>query len=118
MPDSAAEFFLVDPLDGTKEFVDGGNDFTVNIGLIRDGVPVVGSCSPRRPARSTPGSPATGAWTGEVAGGRVVERAGRSTSGAGGRPIDVVASNRTGRPRPTPISPATRSASWSPPARR
>ena len=35
-------FFLVDPLDGTKEFVKGGTDFTVNIGLIVDRVPVFG----------------------------------------------------------------------------
>ena len=35
-------FFLIDPLDGTKEFVKRGNDFTVNIALVRDGVPEVG----------------------------------------------------------------------------
>lgn len=36
-------FFLVDPLDGTREFVRGGDDFTVNIALVRAGVPVVGA---------------------------------------------------------------------------
>ncbi|EFL89571.1 3'(2'),5'-bisphosphate nucleotidase CysQ [Ahrensia sp. R2A130] len=35
-------FFLVDPLDGTREFVDGFDDFTVNIALILDGVPMAG----------------------------------------------------------------------------
>lgn len=35
-------FFLVDPLDGTKEFVKGHSDFTVNIALIRRGVPEIG----------------------------------------------------------------------------
>ena len=35
-------FFLVDPLDGTKEFVKRGGDFTVNIALIEGGVPVRG----------------------------------------------------------------------------
>ncbi|MFE0013710.1 3'(2'),5'-bisphosphate nucleotidase CysQ [Mesorhizobium sp. NPDC059054] len=35
-------FFLIDPLDGTKEFVKRGNDFTVNIALVRRGVPEVG----------------------------------------------------------------------------
>ena len=35
-------FILVDPLDGTKEFVRGGEDFTVNIALIEDGAPVTG----------------------------------------------------------------------------
>ena len=36
-------FFLVDPLDGTKAFVRGDEHFTVNIGLIEDGVPVAGA---------------------------------------------------------------------------
>jgi 3'(2'), 5'-bisphosphate nucleotidase len=35
-------FFLVDPLDGTKEFVRGGKDFTVNIAMIRDHQAVFG----------------------------------------------------------------------------
>ncbi|MCB1563753.1 MAG: 3'(2'),5'-bisphosphate nucleotidase CysQ [Alphaproteobacteria bacterium] len=35
-------FWLVDALDGTKEFISGGGDFTVNIALIRTGVPVLG----------------------------------------------------------------------------
>jgi 3'(2'),5'-bisphosphate nucleotidase len=35
-------FFLVDPLDGTKEFIKGGNDFTVNIGLIHNYEPIWG----------------------------------------------------------------------------
>jgi 3'(2'), 5'-bisphosphate nucleotidase len=35
-------FWLVDPLDGTKEFIGRNGDFTVNIALIRDGRPVLG----------------------------------------------------------------------------
>jgi 3'(2'), 5'-bisphosphate nucleotidase len=35
-------FWLVDPLDGTKEFIRRNGEFTVNIGLIRDGQPVLG----------------------------------------------------------------------------
>jgi 3'(2'), 5'-bisphosphate nucleotidase len=35
-------YFLVDPLDGTKEFVRGGDDYTVNIGLIIGGEPRLG----------------------------------------------------------------------------
>ena len=34
------EFWLVDPLDGTKEFVKRNGEFTVNIALIKNGVPV------------------------------------------------------------------------------
>jgi len=36
-------FFLVDPLDGTREFIERRPDFTVNIALVRAGVPVVGT---------------------------------------------------------------------------
>ncbi len=39
---ATAEFWLVDPLDGTREFAGGGNDFAVNIGLVRDGRAVLG----------------------------------------------------------------------------
>jgi 3'(2'), 5'-bisphosphate nucleotidase len=35
-------FWLVDPLDGTKEFVKRNGEFTVNIALISNGVPVLG----------------------------------------------------------------------------
>jgi 3'(2'), 5'-bisphosphate nucleotidase len=59
LPDVGRSFFLVDPLDGTKEFVNGGGDFTVNVGLIRDRVPVVGIVY----------APATGALYCGVAGG-------------------------------------------------
>lgn len=42
VPEVGARFLLVDPLDGTKEFIKGGTDFTVNIGLIENGAPVAG----------------------------------------------------------------------------
>ncbi|HTY93515.1 MAG TPA: 3'(2'),5'-bisphosphate nucleotidase CysQ, partial [Steroidobacteraceae bacterium] len=42
VPVVSGEFFLVDPLDGTKEFVHRRGDFTVNIALIRDAAPVLG----------------------------------------------------------------------------
>lgn len=43
IPDVAGrKFFLVDPLDGTKEFINKRDDFTVNIALIDNGVPVAG----------------------------------------------------------------------------
>lgn len=35
-------FWLVDPLDGTKEFIKRNGEFTVNIALIEDGYPVLG----------------------------------------------------------------------------
>jgi len=36
------QFWLVDPLDGTKEFLKQTGEFTVNIGLVQEGVPVLG----------------------------------------------------------------------------
>jgi 3'(2'), 5'-bisphosphate nucleotidase len=43
-PDAVGpRFFLVDPLDGTKAFVRGDPNFTVNIGLIDNGRPVAGA---------------------------------------------------------------------------
>ncbi len=35
-------YWLVDPLDGTKEFIKKNGEFTVNIALIKDGVPIFG----------------------------------------------------------------------------
>ena len=35
-------FFLIDPLDGTKEYVAGRNEFTVNLALVSDGTPLLG----------------------------------------------------------------------------
>ena len=37
-----SRYFIVDPLDGTKEFISRNGEFTVNIALIEDGVPVMG----------------------------------------------------------------------------
>ncbi len=38
----AAAFWLVDPLDGTREFIGRNGEFTVNIALIREGAPALG----------------------------------------------------------------------------
>ncbi|HEX2726622.1 MAG TPA: 3'(2'),5'-bisphosphate nucleotidase CysQ [Beijerinckiaceae bacterium] len=43
VPPIAPRFFLVDPLDGTREFVAGRTEFTVNIALIEDRRPVAGA---------------------------------------------------------------------------
>ena len=39
---TGATFLIVDPLDGTKEFVQRRGDFTVNIALVEEGVPTRG----------------------------------------------------------------------------
>lgn len=42
IPDHGHRFALVDPLDGTKEFINKRGEFTVNIGIIEHGTPVMG----------------------------------------------------------------------------
>lgn len=42
LPEVRDDFVLVDPLDGTKEFVSRNGEFTVNVALISDGRPVAG----------------------------------------------------------------------------
>ncbi|MEQ8267374.1 MAG: 3'(2'),5'-bisphosphate nucleotidase CysQ [Parvibaculum sp.] len=42
IPDIGHRFFLVDPLDGTKEFINKNGEFTVNIALIEGRLPVAG----------------------------------------------------------------------------
>lgn len=41
-PDIPERFWLVDPLDGTKEFLSGNGEFTVNIALVDRGRPILG----------------------------------------------------------------------------
>ena len=38
----AKEFWIIDPIDGTKEFVNKSDEFTTNIALIQNGKPVLG----------------------------------------------------------------------------
>ena len=64
-PPFQGSFFLIDPLDGTKEFVAGRDEFTVNLALVTEGVPLLGIVS----------APALGLlWRGIV--GRGAERVG------------------------------------------
>jgi len=65
-------YFLVDPLDGTKEFVRGGDDYTVNIGLIENGVPKVGVVFAPATGRLHGGCVGAGAWVDEGRGRRPI----------------------------------------------
>lgn len=65
-------YFLVDPLDGTKEFVRGGDDYTVNIGLIENGVPSLGVVFAPATDRLHGGAVGGGAWADEGNGRRTI----------------------------------------------
>jgi 3'(2'), 5'-bisphosphate nucleotidase len=41
-PNPSTSYFLVDPLDGTREFIAGRDEYTVNIGLVSEGAPILG----------------------------------------------------------------------------
>ena len=41
-PPPAGPFFLIDPLDGTRGFIEGSDEYTVNVALIEDGAPTLG----------------------------------------------------------------------------
>ncbi len=71
-PDVAGLFWLVDPLDGTREFVARNGEFTVNIALVRDGVPVLGVVLAPVPGRLFSGVPGQGAWLQDAAGRRPI----------------------------------------------
>lgn len=57
------EMWLVDPLDGTKEFVSRNGEFTVNIALVRDGQPLLGVVHAPALGRTYAGVEGEGAWT-------------------------------------------------------
>jgi 3'(2'), 5'-bisphosphate nucleotidase len=65
VPQAAARFWLVDPLDGTKEFISRNGEFTVNIALVEDGAPVLGVVLAPAIGRLFAGSVGQGAWVEE-----------------------------------------------------
>ena len=57
-----ARFWLVDPLDGTREFAAGRDSFAVNIGLVADGRPVLGAVAIPATGEIFLGRVGVGAW--------------------------------------------------------
>ena len=66
--DPGQEYWLVDPLDGTREFAAGRAEFAVNIGLIRDGRAVLGAVANPAGAEIYYGIVGVGAWKQSAAG--------------------------------------------------
>ena len=89
-------FWLVDPLDGTKEFIRRNGEFTVNIALIEDGAPVLGIVHVPVLGRTFSGAAGLGAWRRDAAPGDAEAGDGRRrairAAGTGGRDLVVAAS--------------------------
>lgn len=106
--DLGTRFLLVDPLDGTREFVSGNGEYTVNIALIDAGRPIIGVVH----------SPALG----EIHVGRVSAGAAKGMVGDDGSISWVPIATRAGDPTrgrtPRPSSPAFPARRGSPPGRR
>lgn len=68
LPDIGSEFWLVDPLDGTREFAALRDEFTVNIGLVRDGRAVLGAVGVPVYGELFLGQVGRGAWKRTAAG--------------------------------------------------
>ncbi|HYD36371.1 MAG TPA: 3'(2'),5'-bisphosphate nucleotidase CysQ [Allosphingosinicella sp.] len=81
IPELGRRFFCVDPLDGTRGFVQRTGEFTVNIGLVEDGRPVAGAIYAPDPGLLYWGARGEGCW--------------RRRGGGGAEPI---------RPRSRPAS--------------
>ena len=96
-PDLDGAFFLIDPLDGTKEFVNRRTDFTVNIALVRHGVPEVGVVFAPCTGRFFSGRPGKAEALEVDADYRVAGRR-PITVRAGGTPLAVVASRSHNTP--------------------
>lgn len=71
-PADGASFWLVDPLDGTKEFINRNGEFTVNIALIENGQPVLGVVLAPALGRLFSGIAGVGAWLEDGAGAREI----------------------------------------------
>ncbi len=93
VPAVGARFWLVDPLDGTKEFIKRNGEFTVNIALVEDGWPVLGVVGAPALGLLYGGATGSGAWVEDAGGRRALQCRGVPAEG-----LTVVASASHGDP--------------------
>lgn len=92
-----APWWLVDPLDGTREFVSGHPEFTVNVGLVLGGRPVFGIVSVPMLGQIFWGAPGQGAWLEDSDGRRDIRCASVPSQAENGlfeRPLRILASRQ------------------------
>lgn len=96
IPEVVERFFLVDPLDGSKEFISRNGEFTVNIGLIEHGVPVAGVVYAPALGRIWWGTCDGGAFQARVVEGALERKESIRVRGAAPDGLDVVGSRSHG----------------------
>ncbi len=89
-------YWLVDPLDGTKEFLKRNGEFTVNVALIDDGVPVLGVVGVPVLGLTYAGVRGAGAWRIDAAGRTPIRTRAMAGRGRADAPVTVVASRSHG----------------------
>lgn len=85
---NSGRFWLVDPLDGTREFISRNDEFTVNVALIDDGQPVFGVVVAPALEQTYWGAEGIGAWRADAGGIAAIQAA----HPVAGQPLRVVAS--------------------------
>jgi 3'(2'), 5'-bisphosphate nucleotidase len=93
IPELGDRYFVVDPLDGTKEFIKRNGEFTVNIALVEHGVPVLGVVLAPASGETFIGD-ASGAWFSNTLDG--VTSARQSIAVASAKRLRIVASRSHG----------------------
>lgn len=91
VPTVGDRFWLVDPLDGTKEFISRNGEFTVNIALVEHGAPVLGVVLAPALGRLFAGVAGQGAWVEDAEGRRSIQTRAEPPEG-----LTVVASRSHG----------------------
>jgi 3'(2'), 5'-bisphosphate nucleotidase len=89
-PVPTCRFWLIDAIDGTRDFVGGGSEYTVNVGLIERGEPVAGMVLAPRTGMLWAGAAGSGAFREDASGARV----GIRTRPCPGRPVVAVSRTR------------------------
>ncbi len=87
-----SRYWLVDPLDGTKEFIKRNGEFTVNIALIENGVPVLGVVYVPVTGVTYAGCAGSGAFLEDKNGRRAMRVRTLAEAKARGEPVTIVAS--------------------------
>lgn len=92
IPQVGSLFYLVDPLDGTKEFINRNGEFTVNIALIEHGKPIAGVVYAPAIGRLFAGNETEGALEMAVAEGQLGEAKAICVRDPKGAPLTAIAS--------------------------